>query len=209
MFTGIIEETGKITEITKDKSKNIILGIQARNILTDLKIGDSVAVNGVCLTVTNIQKENIYFNVMPVTFKDTALADYKRGSKVNLERAALLNTRLGGHLVSGHIDCTGVIKKISKEQKQYSINIQFDHQYGKYVIDKGSVAVDGISLTVQGIGKNNLTVGIIPHTLDNTNLADIQPGARVNLEFDVIGKYVEKMFGQSIKSRKINKYILR
>jgi riboflavin synthase len=197
MFTGIVEELGTIKALTKDT-----LSVTAKAVLAGTNIGDSIAINGTCLTVKKITKNILEFNVMKETLASTNLGELSAGDPVNLERAATLATRLGGHLVSGHIDAVGKVKKAGT-----ALEIEFEPSFTKYVIKKGSIAINGVSLTIQKKTKNTVTIGIIPHTLDNTNLQTLKPQDSVNLEFDMIGKYVENIMNEK-KGQGINKYML-
>lgn len=192
MFTGIIEEIGIVKSI---KSK--VITIEANKIFEDLKLGDSVSVNGTCLTVASFENKIFpkIFNadITLETLSRTNLGELKSGFKVNLERALTLNGRLGGHIVSGHIDGVGIIKNISKNSDDIKLTIEVSSNLMKYIIEKGSVAVDGISLTVAEVNKNNFSVAIIPHTLKETILYYKKTGDKVNIENDIIGKYVEKL----------------
>lgn len=192
MFTGIIEEMGIVKSI---KSK--VITIEANKIFDDLKLGDSVAVNGTCLTVSSFEGKTSpkIFNadITSETLSRTNLGDLKSGFKVNLERALTLNGRLGGHIVSGHIDGVGIIKNISKNAEDIELTIEVPPNLIKYIIEKGSVAVDGISLTVAKVNKNYFSIAIIPHTLKETILYYKKAGDKVNIENDIIGKYVEKL----------------
>jgi riboflavin synthase len=189
MFTGIIEEIGIVSSIQR-AGDSFVLTIEAKNILNDVHLGDSIAVNGVCLTVTSYSGNYFSVDVMPETVKATSLSIVRRGTKVNLERAMAAGGRFGGHFVSGHIDGTGCI--ISKKQVENAVyyEIEADQETLKYVILKGSIAIDGTSLTVFGISESSFTISIIPHTLSETILGLKGPGDIVNLECDMIGKYV-------------------
>ena len=190
MFTGIIEEMGIVKSI---KSK--VITIEANKIFEDLQLGDSVAVNGACLTVSSFSNKIFNADITSETLSRTNLGDLKSGYKVNLERALTLNRRLGGHIVSGHVDGVGIIKNISKDSEDIELVIECPAILMKYIIEKGSVAVDGISLTVAKVdnNKNNFSVAIIPHTLKETVLYYKKAGDKVNIENDIIGKYVEKL----------------
>lgn len=190
MFTGIIEEMGIVKSI---KSK--VITIEANKIFDDLKLGDSVSVNGTCLTVSSFSNKIFNADITSETLSRTNLGDLKSGFKVNLERALTLNGRLGGHIVSGHIDGVGIIKNISKKSEDIELVIEVPTNLMKYIIEKGSVAVDGISLTVAKVdnNKNNFSVAIIPHTLKETVLYYKKAGDKVNIENDIIGKYVERL----------------
>ena len=187
MFTGIIEEIGKIQSITSNK-----ISILALAVTKDTNIGDSIAVNGVCLTVAKINADGFDADISPETMRVTTLGGLKAGSFVNLERAMALNGRFGGHIVSGHIDNTGKIYSIKKEYNFYNITIVLPEKCTRYVVKKGSVAVDGISLTVAEIQDDRITIAVIPHTYENTNLKYLQIGDYVNIETDILAKYVEK-----------------
>ena len=191
MFTGIVEEIGTIKSIKKG-AKSAQIEILAKNIFSDLKIGDSVATNGVCLTVTKINNNIFCADAMNETLSKTSLKELKSGSHVNLERAMLLNSRFGGHIVSGHIDGIGKVISITKDDIAYWYKIQTSNQIMKYIIEKGSITIDGISLTVNKVQRDSFEVSIIPHTLSQTILKDRRVGSIVNLENDIVGKYLEK-----------------
>ncbi|WP_413300537.1 riboflavin synthase [Bacillus sp. 1P10SD] len=189
MFTGIIEEIGSIANMQRT-GESFVLTIEAKRILEDVHLGDSIAVNGVCLTVTSFSGKHFTVDVMPETVKATSLHTIKRGSKVNLERAMAAGGRFGGHFVSGHIDGTGVIKRKQALENAVYYEIEADPDLLRYVILKGSVAVDGTSLTVFAVTENSFTLSLIPHTLAETVLGLKGSGDIVNLECDMIGKYV-------------------
>ncbi len=192
MFTGIVEELGRLRGLKKG-SKSALLEIAAREVLQDVKLGDSIAVNGVCLTVTGFTKDWFTADVMAETLGKTNLGSLRPGDRVNLERALRLSDRLGGHLVSGHIDGVGTI--IGQQVVDIAVvtEIEAPPQVLKYVVGKGSVAIDGISLTVVEVTSRGFTVSLIPHTAKLTTLGFKKIGDRVNLEGDVIGKYVERL----------------
>ena len=193
MFTGIIEEVGEVFQ--KDKSK--ALGIYCSHILKDLKPGDSVAVNGVCLTAREINAQGFWADVMPDTLKSTNLGMLSPGSKVNLERALKADGRFGGHMVQGHVDGVGTIRDISRSGNFFSLSIITSSNILRYIVLKGSIALDGISLTVQKVDETGFCVGIIPTTLKYTALAYKRPGDTVNIETDILGKYMEKLMQKS------------
>lgn len=195
MFTGIIEEVGKVKSVVQ-KGKARVFAISSEKLLNDIKIGDSVAVNGVCLTV--FEKLNEYFKVEAVeeTIKKTNLGNLKTGDRVNLELSLKLGDRLGGHIVLGHVDTTGVIENILKLKNSWIFEIKFPIEFRKYIIPKGSIAVDGISLTIAEVDDSKFKVSIIPFTWENTNLKFKRSGDRVNLEFDFFGKYIESFLKQ-------------
>lgn len=192
MFTGIVEEIGEIKNI-KHGAKSAELTIKGSVVTSDSKVGDSIAVNGVCLTATSITGNIFTADVMAESMRRTALGSLKVGSKVNLERAMIANGRFGGHIVSGHIDGTGTITKQEREDNAVWVTIETSSSILRYIIEKGSIAIDGISLTVAYVDDKCFKVSIIPHTADETTLLSKKPGDVVNLENDVIGKYVEKL----------------
>jgi len=192
MFTGLVEELGTVQSVLKGtKSAKIV--IRANKVLEDVKLGDSISTNGVCLTVTDFKENTFSVDVMAETMRRSNLKNLTAGSKVNLERALRLGDRLGGHLVSGHIDGTGIISSFDKEDNAVWVTIEPSPELLKYIIHKGSVSIDGISLTVAYVDKRVFKVSIIPHTKDVTTLLDKSIGDEVNLECDMIGKYIEKL----------------
>lgn len=191
MFTGIIKETGKVTEIAK-KSGKICLKIETKNILKRKKIGQSISVNGVCLTIKKIEGKKVLFEIMKKTLEITSLKNIKKGGCVNLEPALLFGESIDGHLVQGHIDCTGKILEIKKEKSQKILKISFPKKYSKFLVEKGSIAVNGVSLTIAGLKKDSFEVCLVSHTLKITNLSEAKKNDIVNLEFDIISKYNAK-----------------
>lgn len=205
MFTGIIEEVGTVSNINKT-TKQSRLTVSANLVLENLKIGDSIAVNGVCLTVINFDQKRFCVDVMNETIQRTAYSQLKVNSHVNLERAMQLNGRLGGHLVSGHVDGTGTIIQIKKDLNATRYTIQTTPVLLKYIVEKGSIAIDGISLTVVGVNESSFDVSLIPHTMQVTTMAYKKVNDLVNLENDLIAKYVEKWWfnNQSDEPKKQN-----
>ncbi len=193
MFTGIIEELGKVLSVVRGQ-KSAVLSIQAVKIFEDLKLGDSVAVNGVCLTVSGFNRNVFLADVMNETLSRSSLAELKTGSPVNLERAMPANGRFGGHIVSGHIDGTGVISNIRKDDNAIWFTIAASEKIMRYIVEKGSIAIDGISLTVAAVESDSFSVSIIPHTARSTVLTTKKEGDTVNIENDAVGKYIEKFF---------------
>lgn len=192
MFTGIVEEVGTVRQVMKgNRSSHFI--ITANKVLEDTKVGDSICTSGVCLTVTNIGKDFFEADVMAETMRRSKLGSLAQGSNVNLERALSLQTRLGGHIVSGHIDGTGTITHMEREDNAVWVTITADAAILKYVIEKGSITIDGISLTVAYVDDSCFRVSIIPHTGEETTLLHQKVGNIVNLECDMIGKYVERL----------------
>ena len=198
MFTGIIEEVGVIDSIKKG-TRSSKLWISGEKIFEDLKLGDSVAVNGVCLTVAHFKGKIFEADIMSETLSRSSLGNLKVGSSVNLERAMAANGRFGGHIVSGHIDGVGSIFKMQRDDNAVWIGIKTDMKLSRYIIEKGSIAIDGISLTVARESEGEFWVSIIPHTGAETTLLKKQLGDIVNLENDVIGKYVERFVNYKAK----------
>lgn len=192
MFTGIIEEIGRINAI-RHGAHSAVLIINASDIMGDVHIGDSIAVNGVCLTVTAFTKEGFCADVMHETLKRSSLAALKSGSVVNLERAMAVGGRFGGHIVAGHVDGVGTICEVTKDDNAVWYRIKAEDKVLRYIVEKGSVAIDGISLTVAKVTASDFSVSIIPHTAGQTILSAKKAGDIVNIENDVIGKYVEKL----------------
>jgi riboflavin synthase len=191
MFTGLVEEVGEVYSLNK-RADGLILCVKANKVLEDTKLGDSIAINGVCLTVFKIDSDKLYFEVSLETLKRTNLKSVKQNDKVNLERALKASDRLGGHIVQGHVDTEGKIKSMLNLGKHTKLDIEIPKEYTLFVIEKGSIAVDGISLTINQIKKNIVSINIIPHTLQNTNLKYRKIGDNVNIEFDILGKYILK-----------------
>lgn len=192
MFTGIVEEKGIIEKVLKG-TKSCSVTVMADKVFDDIKPGDSIAVNGVCLTVTEFKKPYFTADVMPETMRRTNLGGLVKGSRVNLERAMQLNGRFGGHIVSGHIDGTGTILTMVREDNAVWIRVGVPNAITKYIVEKGSVTLDGISLTVADTAPEEFSVSIIPHTAAETTLSERRTGDKINIECDIIGKYVEKM----------------
>ena len=188
MFTGIIEEVGALERLAGGE-----IVIRAKKVLEDVALGDSIAVNGICLTVTHFDAAHFTADVMPETVRRTSLAELKRGSRVNLERALTLRSRLGGHIVSGHIDGVGTIAAMQEEGNAILLTVRASADVLRYIVEKGSVALDGISLTVARVSAADFTVSLIPHTREITNLREKRMGSRLNIETDILGKYVEKL----------------
>ncbi len=192
MFTGIISEVGSVATVSP-MGGGVRISIQAPRSAAELHVGDSVSVSGACQTV--VERADKLFTVEAVeeTLKKTTLGRLRSGSRVNLELPVRLSDRLGGHLVQGHVDGVGEVRTVTKQATSWLVEVEFPPAFSRYVVPVGSIAVDGISLTVAATEGNRLTVSLIPHTLANTTLSAITRGDRVNLEFDLIGKYVEKL----------------
>lgn len=204
MFTGIIEEIGIIRNIVKG-SRSIKLTITAKKVLENTNLGDSIAVNGVCLTVTALGKDGFTADVMPESMSKTNMGRLKPGDRVNLERALTLSSRLGGHIVSGHIDGVGDIINMEKDDNAVRVTLTSVPKVMKYIVSEGSVTLDGVSLTVAHLGDNDFTVSLIPHTAQVTTLLDKKVGDKLNIENDVVGKYVERLLSFSDKDKVVEK----
>lgn len=194
MFTGIVEEVGKVKSIQRGE-KSSVFRISGNKVLEGTKIGDSIATNGLCLTVTKLANDSFEADVMAESLDRSNMGRLTLGSLVNLERALSLETRLGGHIVSGHIDGTGQIREYRRDDNAVWITVDTKPELLRYIIEKGSIAIDGISLTVASVDDRSFQVSIIPHTGEETGLLRKQSGDTVNLECDMIGKYVEKLLG--------------
>ena len=192
MFTGIVEELGTINSITIHGSSGQ-LSIKASTVLEGTKIGDSIAVNGVCLTVTSLSSDGFTADIMAETVRRSSFGKSHPGDRVNLERAMAADGRFGGHIVAGHVDDTGVISSLQREENAVWITITTSPAVLKYIIEKGSITIDGVSLTVAYVDNNCFKVSVIPHTAEKTALLSKRVGDLVNLENDMVGKYVEKM----------------
>ncbi|OFL09767.1 MULTISPECIES: riboflavin synthase [Corynebacterium] len=192
MFTGIVEELGEIREIHRE-ADSITLTIRATTVLDDVHHGDSIAVNGVCLTVVEFGDDFFTADLMQETLDRSSLGQVEVGSKVNLERATAVGQRLGGHIVQGHIDGTGEVISRTPGERWEVVRISLPEQLSKYVVEKGSIAVDGTSLTVSAVGEGFFEVSLIPTTLTDSVIGSTAVGTKVNLEVDVLAKYVEKM----------------
>lgn len=204
MFTGIVEEIGTVRQIKKGKH-SAVLTISAGDVLDGTKTGDSIAVNGICLTVTAVLPGAFMADVMHETLNRSALIGLSAGSPVNLERAMQANGRFGGHIVAGHVDGTGKIVKIERDDTAVWFTIQTKPELMRYIVEKGSVAIDGISLTVAKITESDFSVSAIPHTVKQTVLQEKRKGDLVNLETDIIGKYVEKLLSPALEEQKKSK----
>jgi riboflavin synthase len=208
MFTGLVEEIGKVLSIERTGNAARLM-IDAKEILSDLKIDDSVAVNGVCLTVIKVLSNGFLAEAVEETISKTTLSLLKTSSKVNLERALTLSTRLGGHLVLGHIDTIGKVLKIRKQTLGTLITFSYPREYSKYLVNTGSICIDGVSLTLAEYSLSDFTVSVIPHTISSTIIQNFKQGTEVNLEFDIIGKYVEKMVtGKSKFEGKLKEFLI-
>lgn len=201
MFTGIIEELGTVKSLNMSGNSGSI-NIKAHKVLEKTQIGDSIAVNGICLTVTTLQPDGFTADVMAETVRRSSLGSAKAGDKVNLERAMSAEGRFGGHIVSGHIDGTGTIMEYRKEENAVWVTIGTSAEILELIVEKGSICIDGISLTVAAVSDSDFSVSIIPHTGEETTLLKKKLGDKVNLENDVVGKYVQKLLGLKSPEKK-------
>lgn len=201
MFTGIIEEIGKVEQM-KQSGDSIVMKVNAEKVLSDVQLGDSIAVNGVCLTVTSFDSRHFTVDMMPETVRNTSLRQLGRGSKVNLERAMAAGGRFGGHFVSGHVDGIGEIVRKERLDNAVYYEIKVNKDLRKYMLLKGSVAIDGTSLTIFGVTDHTFTVSIIPHTLSETVIGTKEIGDIVNIECDMVGKYIEQFIHQRFSEQK-------
>ena len=201
MFTGIIEEIGTI-EAIQSSSNGKHLTIAGQKVLQDLKSDDSVCVDGVCLTATHVSERTFQATAVKETITKSTLGSLRRGTQVNLERALRLSDRLGGHIVQGHVDGIGRVRNVIKKGTGYEISIQLPSSFEKYALEKGSIAVNGISLTIARLDLDHVTVAVIPHTWDQTTMKNLKSGSPVNIEMDFLGKYVERFMPQRESSYK-------
>ena len=207
MFTGIIEEVGILQELSTGNGFGV-MEIKCNKVLQDTKIGDSIATNGVCLTVKEKSSHSFKAEVMGETLAKSNLGSLKAGDNLNLERALRLSDRLGGHIVSGHIDGVGKIVSIKEESNGTWFTIAAPKDILKYIVHKGSIGIDGISLTVADVNDEVFKVSVIPHTLENTILTDKTISSKVNLECDLVGKYIEKLFCRKDEKEEVEKKVI-
>lgn len=208
MFTGIVEEIGIVKSLEfKANGAKIVIGCQ--KVVEDVKIGDSIAIDGVCQTVIAFNSSEFSAEISDETLKVTTLGNLKSGNTVNLERALTLSSRLGGHIVSGHVDCMGKFINIEKLSDFYNLQFEISEEQEKYVVYKGSITINGVSLTVANIVDNIVSVAIIPHTYNNTSLKDLKLGQDVNIETDILGKYVEKFLSAKDNKKGISMNFLQ
>ncbi|THB70312.1 MAG: riboflavin synthase [Desulfobulbaceae bacterium] len=197
MFTGIVQGSGQLKN-TRPSGGGLAFELEADFVLDDPQEGESIAVNGACLTAYNISGNRFTVDVSPESLSRTTLGELRAGDQVNMERALRISDRLGGHIVSGHVDCVGRCKEIKKEGDFTILTFTVPHEVDRYIIEKGSITIDGISLTVNSCAAGLFSVSIIPHTMQVTTLGRLKSGSKVNIEVDIIGKYVEKlMFSKS------------
>lgn len=192
MFTGIIEEVGTVVSLRRE-GEVARLAVRAQRVREDLKLGDSLATNGVCLTVERIEPAQLWLTMMPETLQRTNLGTLTPGQPVNLERALRADSRLGGHIVAGHVDGVGTLTRIEQQGESRVLTFAMPRALARFIAPKGSITIDGISLTVVDAGDETFSVSLIRHTLGNTTLATLQPGARVNLEVDLLARYLDRL----------------
>lgn len=200
MFTGLIEEIGTIKN-TRRQNGAVCFSIEAEEVLRELNIDDSISIQGVCLTVTKIAAPTFEVQAVEETLRKTKLGQLKIGSRVNLERAVRAADRMGGHFVQGHVDDVGTISRIQQQEGGILLSITIPPHLMKYIISEGSITIDGVSLTVARLQENEITISLIPHTLDKTTLSDLQMRDQVNIEVDILGKYIENLLSKSDSSK--------
>jgi riboflavin synthase len=205
VFTGLVEEVGRVVSL--EAGEMFRLRVSAERVLEGTRVGDSVAVNGVCLTVNESDGASLTFHAMPETLRRTALGGLAEGSPVNLERAMTLERRFGGHIVQGHVDGVGEVLAIYPEGEAQIWEFEAPEEVLRYTVEKGSVCVSGISLTVVALRDGSFTASILPQTRANTNLAELRVGDRVNLEADVVGKYVERLLGPRVRMQDLERSV--
>ncbi len=199
MFTGLVEDVGTVESLTRQANGITRLKVRAPKVLEDAKLGDSIAVNGCCLTAIHLEADSASFDLLDETLKRTSFVGIREGSLLNLERSLQAGARLGGHFVAGHVDATGKVENVEQVGADVELTIATPPEFMRYLVYKGSIAVDGVSLTVARLddSRNTFTVCLIPHTLQATNLSARKAGDVVNLEFDMLAKYVERMLESS------------
>ncbi len=211
MFTGIVEEIGLVENVKKGPASASVT-INAPAVTAGTKTGDSIAVNGICLTVTSLAGSTFTADIMHESLNRSSLSDLRRGSRVNLERAMAADGRFGGHIVSGHVDGTGIISAIREDDNAVWYTVRTSPAIMRYIVEKGSVTIDGVSLTVAAVTEDSFSVSVIPHTRQVTIMGDLRAGDKVNLENDIIGKYVEKFLKPeetSVKSNITREFLAR
>jgi len=208
MFTGIVEELGNISQI-KNTDTGKQFTITAKAIMDDLKVGDSVSLNGVCLTVTTYDESSFNLDLVKETLKKSNLGDLKKGNSVNLERAITLSTRLGGHILQGHVETVGVIMDKVPSGDGATLSVGIDPGFMRYCISKGSIALDGVSLTITSMSENIIKIALIPHTLEMTTLGLKDVGDSLNIETDIIGKYIERLMSFEDEDDQMEELLLK
>lgn len=196
MFTGLIEEVGRVTAVRR-QSRSMTLAIEARIVAQDLSVGDSICVDGACQTVTSVAGSSFVVEALAETMRKTTLGLFAAGRSVNLERSLLPGRRLGGHFVQGHVNGTGLVMAVRKEQRNVYLSVRIDADLARTCIAEGSIAIDGVSLTIAELRGSQVTVNVIPHTLAHTTLRERRAGDRVNVETDLVGRHVERLLGRA------------
>ena len=208
MFTGLVSEIGMIRSIHK-VSAHLRLVVRAPRIAAETAIGESINISGACQTVTGIQGDEFSVDTMPETVRKTTLGGLRTGTRVNLEQSLRPTDRLGGHIVSGHVDCLGTVRDTTRLSSAIEMVVEYPARHGDLVVPQGSIAIDGISLTVAELTQNTFKVAVIPTTWEATTLPDLKPGSKVNLEFDMIGKYVVHFLASRKSESKIDEQMLK
>ena len=209
MFTGIIERLGTVVSIDDENNTSKEFVVLVENMFEDINIGDSISINGVCLTVKKNNEKHIYFDIVNETLEKSNLGELCVGSNINLERALSVSSRLNGHILQGHVEATGVVVEYKKSKKEVLLSVAVDPSLLMYCIPKGSIAFDGVSLTIAKIEDNIIQVALIPHTLENTNLNNKKVGDSVNLETDIIGKYILRFISENENYEDINSVLIK
>ncbi|MEC5424200.1 riboflavin synthase [Virgibacillus sp. C22-A2] len=209
MFTGLIEEVGTIQQMEQVSDHAVKMIIKSAEVIKDVQLGDSIAVNGICLTVTDFDSGGFQVDVMPETVKSTSLNALKKGSNINLERAMAANGRFGGHFVSGHVDGIGKITRKQKQENAIYYDIQLPEEFVPFLMNKGSITIDGISLTIFQVKERTITISLIPHTVSETILGEKDKGDIVNFECDMLAKYVQQMMNHQQGKTNINQDFLK
>ena len=199
MFTGLVEETAPVISL-EPVAAGARLTIQAALVTEGTKAGDSIAVNGCCLTITTMEGDHLSFDLLAETLDKTNLGTLKHGSLVNLERAVAAHTRMGGHFVQGHVDCTTRVLALEPHGQDHRLEFELPHEFARYVAYKGSIAINGISLTAAEVRDSSVVIWLIPHTMEATNLHALTSGDRVNVEFDMLAKYLERLVDPKLRS---------
>lgn len=200
MFTGIIQEKGIITDRKKDK--NITFSVKSKKLLKNKKVGDSISVNGICVTITNIENETFDFDAMPETISTTNIDGLEKGNEVNLEPALTLNQGLDGHLIQGHVDTTGEVQDLTNDKDEVRLTVKYPKKISEYLAFKGSITLNGVSLTISDLQTDTFSVDLIPHTLKITNLGKLKKGDKVNIEIDLIARYLKTLLDSKEKETK-------
>lgn len=207
MFTGLIESSGLVVDLKKGTSGSVLM-IDDSSTSKNVRAGDSVAIDGACLTVRDVQGKIVIFDVSMESLERTIIGEYRRGRRVNCELAMRADSRMGGHFVLGHVDAVGTVKRLERSDKFTRASIAFDRSYSPLTVEKGSISINGVSLTINEVGDGFISVMLIPHTLTKTNLIDLRVLDRVNIEFDILGKYVMRFLtNQNVKDMRLRNFL--